>query len=630
MTESDRQTRESVEPQELQETPGPFDPKPFVANLPNLPGVYRFYALDQSLLYVGKARDLKKRVSSYFQKSGHGPRIARMVEQIADAQITVVRSEAEALLLENNLIKTQSPKYNILFRDDKSYPFVRISRHGYPRISFYRGAVDRQADYFGPFPNGWAVKESLQILQKVFRLRSCTDNVFSNRSRPCLLAQIHRCSAPCVAEISQQDYQRDVQRALSFLRGGHAELLDGLNADMQAASDEMRFEDAAVYRDQIAALSKVLAQHAMEADEQLDCDVLAVASDGQRLVVNLAMVRGGRHLGDRPFFCLPTASTGLATDDALDDALISFVGQHYASQTPVGTLIVNRDGLAEELGTWLSQRPDQPAVRVLVAPQGKRRDWLRMAEDNARLALVRRAQEVGGAQAKTRLLVDTLGLAVPADDLDRLRIECFDVSHTAGEATQASCVVYHHHAMQSADYRRFNITDIAPGDDYAAMRQVLTRRYQDIEEMPDLILVDGGKGQMSVAVSVFEQLGHDPQLLVGVAKGEGRKFGLERLVFPDGRELALGPDHGALLLIAQIRDEAHRFAITGMRAKRAKARTGSILDEIEGVGPKRRAKLLARFGGLAGLKAASVDELASVEGVSQTLAEQIYRQLRVT
>ena len=616
--------------QQAGEASVPFDPKSFVASLPNLPGVYRFYAQDQGLLYVGKARDLKKRVSSYFQKSGHGPRIARMVEQIADAQITVVRSEAEALLLENNLIKTQSPKYNILFRDDKSYPFVRISRHDYPRISFYRGAVDRQADYFGPFPNGWAVKESLQILQKVFRLRSCTDNVFSNRSRPCLLAQIHRCSAPCVADISQPDYQRDVQRALSFLRGGHAELLDGLNIDMQAASDEMRFEDAAVYRDQIAALSKVLAQHAMEADEQLDCDVLAVASDGQRLVVNLAMVRGGRHLGDRPFFCLPTASTGLATDDALDDALVSFVGQHYAGQTPVGTLIVNRESVAEELGNWLSQRPDQPAVRVLVAPQGKRRDWLRMAEDNARLALTRRAQEVGGAQAKTRLLVDTLGLTVPADDLDRLRIECFDVSHTAGEATQASCVVYHHHAMQSADYRRFNITDIAPGDDYAAMRQVLTRRYQDIEEMPDLVLVDGGKGQMSVAVSVFEQLGHDPQLLVGVAKGEGRKVGLERLVFPDGRELALGPDHGALLLIAQIRDEAHRFAITGMRAKRAKARTGSILDEIEGVGPKRRAKLLARFGGLAGLKAASVDELASVDGVSQTLAEQIYRQLRVT
>jgi excinuclease ABC subunit C len=620
-----------VQPGQATQAPlPPFDPKPFVASLPNLPGVYRFYAQDQSLLYVGKARDLKKRVSSYFQKSGHGPRIARMVEQIADTQITVVRSEAEALLLENNLIKTQSPKYNILFRDDKSYPFVRISRHKYPRISFYRGAVDRQADYFGPFPNGWAVKESLQILQKVFRLRSCTDNVFSNRSRPCLLAQIQRCSAPCVAEISQPDYERDVQRALSFLRGGHAELLDGLNTDMQAASDEMRFEDAAVYRDQIAALSKVLAQHAMEADEQLDCDVLAVASDGQRLVVNLAMVRGGRHLGDRPFFCLPTASTGLATDDALDDALVSFVGQHYAGETPVGTLIVNRDGVAEEVSNWLSQRPDQPAVRVLVAPQGKRRDWLRMAEDNARLALVRRAQEVGGAQAKTRLLVDTLGLTVPADDLDRLRIECFDVSHTAGEATQASCVVYHHHAMQSADYRRFNITDIAPGDDYAAMRQALTRRYQDIEEMPDLVLVDGGKGQMSVAVSVFEQLGHDPQLLVGVAKGEGRKVGLERLVFPDGRELALGPDHGALLLIAQIRDEAHRFAITGMRAKRAKARTGSILDEIEGVGPKRRAKLLARFGGLAGLKAASVDELASVEGVSQALAEQIYRQLRVT
>ena len=607
-----------------------FDAKAFLASLPHLPGVYRFYAQDASLLYVGKARDLKKRVTSYFQKSGHGPRIARMVEQIADAQITVVRSEAQALLLENNLIKTQSPKYNILFRDDKSYPFVRISHHAYPRISFYRGAIDRQADYFGPFPNGWAVKESLQILQKVFRLRSCTDNVFSNRSRPCLLAQIHRCSAPCVAQIGQDDYQRDVGRALSFLRGGHAELLNMLEADMQKASDDLRFEDAAVYRDQMAALSKVLAQHAMEADENLDCDVMAVASDGQRLVVNLAMVRGGRHLGDRPFFCLPTASTGLGSDDALDEALVSFVGQHYAEQTPVSTLLINRESVAQELMDWLAQRPDQPSVRVLVAPQGKRRDWLRMAEDNARLALTRRAQEVGGAQAKTRLLVDTLGLTVPADDLDRLRIECFDVSHTAGEATQASCVVYHHHAMQSAEYRRFNITDIAAGDDYAAMRQVLTRRYQDIEEMPDLVLVDGGKGQMSVAVSVFEQLGHDIQLLIGVAKGEGRKVGLERLVFPDGRELALGPDHGALLLIAQIRDEAHRFAITGMRAKRAKARTGSVLDEIEGVGPRRRAKLLARFGGLAGLRAASVDELASVEGVSRAMAEQIFKQLRVT
>ena len=607
-----------------------FDAKAFLASLPHLPGVYRFYAQDASLLYVDKARDLKKRVTSYFQKSGHGPRIARMVEQIADAQITVVRSEAEALLLENNLIKTQSPKYNILFRDDKSYPFVRISHHAYPRISFYRGAIDRQADYFGPFPNGWAVKESLQILQKVFRLRSCTDNVFSNRSRPCLLAQIHRCSAPCVAQIGQDDYQRDVGRALSFLRGGHAELLNMLEADMQKASDDLRFEDAAVYRDQMAALSKVLAQHAMEADENLDCDVMAVASDGQRLVVNLAMVRGGRHLGDRPFFCLPTASTGLGSDDALDEALVSFVGQHYAEQTPVSTLLINRESVAQELMDWLAQRPDQPSVRVLVAPQGKRRDWLRMAEDNARLALTRRAQEVGGAQAKTRLLVDTLGLTVPADDLDRLRIECFDVSHTAGEATQASCVVYHHHAMQSAEYRRFNITDIAAGDDYAAMRQVLTRRYQDIEEMPDLVLVDGGKGQMSVAVSVFEQLGHDIQLLIGVAKGEGRKVGLERLVFPDGRELALGPDHGALLLIAQIRDEAHRFAITGMRAKRAKARTGSVLDEIEGVGPRRRAKLLARFGGLAGLRAASVDELASVEGVSRAMAEQIFKQLRVT
>jgi excinuclease ABC subunit C len=604
-----------------------FDAKAFLATLPALPGVYRFFSEEDELLYVGKAKDLKKRVSSYFQKTGHGPRIARMVAQIARAEVTTVRSEAEALLLENNLIKTQSPKYNILFRDDKSYPFLRLSRHAYPRISYYRGAIDRAADYFGPFPNGWAVKESLHILQKVFRLRSCTDNVMSNRSRPCLLYQIHRCSGPCVRAIAEEDYRRDVDRALGFLKGGHDELLEGLQADMMEASERLDFESAVVFRDQISALSKVLAQHSMETDGSLDCDVLAVATDGARLVVNLAMVRGGRHLGDRPHFSMQTGSQSLVEDE-LDEALLAFVCQHYADQTPVGVLVVNRESAASSLSEWLASRQDQSPVRVLVAPQGKRRDWLRMAEDNARLALTRRAQEQGGAELRTQLLVDALGLSLPGDDLSQLRVECFDVSHTAGEATQASCVVYHHHAMQASEYRRFNIQGITGGDDYAAMRQVLMRRYEALEEMPDLVLIDGGKGQLGVAVEVFEQLGHDPALLVGVVKGEGRKVGLERLVLTDGRVISLDRDHGALMLIAQIRDEAHRFAITGMRKQRAKARKGSILDEIEGIGPKKRARLLARFGGLHGLKAASAEELATVDGISDTLAQQIYRQLR--
>jgi len=601
-----------------------FDAKAFMANLPGLPGVYRFINTQGQLLYVGKAKDLKKRVSSYFQKTGHSPRIAHMVSQIAAAEFTVVRSEAEALLLENNLIKTQAPRYNILFRDDKSYPFLRMSRHRYPRISYYRGAVDKNADYFGPFPNAWAVKESIQILQKVFRLRSCTDNVLSNRSRPCLLHQIHRCSAPCVQEISEEDYGRDVGRALSFLRGGHEEVLSALQADMQKASDQLDFEAAAVYRDQIGALSRVLQQHSMETESVQDCDILAVVGDGQRAVVNLAMVRGGRHLGDRPYFS--AAIHGPESDDTLDEALLAFASQHYLDTPPASTLVVNRESAVPALLDWLATGQAK-GVRVLHAPQGKRRDWLRLAEDNARLALVRRAQEQGGAEARTQLLAETLGLASDTEDLAELRIECFDISHTSGEATQASCVVYHHHAMQSSDYRRFNIRDITAGDDYAAVRQALTRRYEQAETLPDLVLIDGGKGQLSVAMDVFAGLGHDTGILLGVAKGEGRKVGLERLIFPDGRELALGRDHGALMLIAEIRDEAHRFAISGMRAKRAKARIGSVLDEIEGVGPKRRQRLLARFGGLQGLKKASVDELATVEGVSHGLAEEIYRRL---
>ncbi len=632
--------------QENQKKPD-YDLQASVASLPGLPGVYRFHDEADSLLYVGKAKDLKKRVSSYFQKTGLSPRIAHMVAQIARLEVTTVRSEAEALLLESNLIKTQSPRYNILFRDDKSYPYLRLSRHRYPRISYYRGTVDKQADYFGPFPNAWAVKESIQILQRVFRLRNCTDNVLSNRSRPCLLHQIQRCSAPCVGLISDVDYGRDVQRALSFLGGEHQGVLSDLEADMRLAAEAMNYESAAVYRDQIGALSRVLQQHSMEADTALDCDIAAVASDGIRVVVNLAMVRGGRHLGDRPYFSslaslLPRQAPDTATldleasdhsslDEVMDEALVSFISQHYSDEqaSPVTTLIVNRASATTVIEDWFANR--QGGLKVLHAPQGKRRDWLQMAEDNARLALTRRAQEQGGAQGRTRLLAETLGLEASEEELFNLRLECFDISHTSGEATQASCVVYHSHAMQPKEYRRFNINDITPSDDYAAMEQVLRRRYGDIQPdlpMPDFVLVDGGKGQLSKAIEVFEELGLDTRVLIGVVKGEGRKVGLERLLRPSGEAIQLGRDHGALMLVAQVRDEAHRFAITGMRARRAKTRVGSVLDEIEGIGPKRRQRLLARFGGLQGLKKASVADLASVEGVSHTLAEEIARRLR--
>ncbi|MEN9759711.1 MAG: excinuclease UvrABC, endonuclease subunit [Pseudomonadota bacterium] len=605
-----------------------FDPKPILATLPNLPGVYRMVGQDAKVLYVGKAKDLKKRVSSYFRPTGLSPRIAKMVSLIQNIEITVVRSEAEALLLENNLIKSLSPKFNILFRDDKSYPFLKISGHAFPRISYYRGALDKQSQFFGPFPNSWAVRESLQLLQKIFQLRTCTDSVFSNRSRPCLLHQIHRCSAPCVNRISSVDYGRDVTNAVRFLKGSSQEVLQELESKMNAAAEQFHYEQAAVFRDQIASLSKVLAQHNMETLPELDCDVLGVATDGKTVAVNLAMVRGGRHLGDRAHFsALGVDLTEADLDEIQDDALMAFVSQHYAAQEVPGVLVINRPQVAGALAEWLSAQCGEE-VRVLHQPQGQRREWLEQVASNARLGLARRAQEMGSQQSRTQILADTLGMTADAEDTSDLRIECFDISHTAGQATQASCVVYHHHDMQPSDYRRFNIHDITPGDDYAAMGQALTRRYQEMEQLPDLVLIDGGKGQLGVAMQVFDQLGLDQSVLVGVAKGEGRKVGLETLVFPDGREIALGPDHPALMLIAKIRDEAHRFAITGMRARRAKAQVGSVLDEIEGIGPKRRQKLLARFGGLSGLKAASVDELASVEGISRTTATEIYRRLR--
>jgi len=670
-----------------------------VAALPALPGDYRYFDAQGQLLYVGKARNLKKRVSSYFQKDHGGTRIGHMVGRIVRMETTVVRSEAEALLLENNLIKTLQPRFNILFRDDKSNPYLKITGTretfrtaarlpspsvAFPRMAYYRGVVDRRHSYYGPYPSAWAVKESITLLQKVFRLRTCEDTVFANRTRPCLLYQIKRCSGPCVDHITTEDYARDVQDAERFLRGETQTVLQGLEQRMLAHAERLEFEQAAELRNQITALSRVLHQQSMDTATDQDVDILAVRVQGGRACVNLAMVRGGRHLGDRPYFPAHVEDASaidelLADGDAAATApdvaertavrvLEAFMAQHYIGTAMPAILVTSHavsrellDALGEQLGT---------RVNAVHNPREHRRVWLELAQKNADIALARLLAEEGSQQARTRALADALNL--PDDQLEALRIECFDISHTAGESTQASCVVFEGHKMQNSQYRRYKIDGITPGDDYAAMRQVLTRRYGRIAQalkaeageavepspapvseddeapaeavaeptadsaaaptgprMPDLVLIDGGKGQVGVAREVFQQLGLDLACIVGVEKGQGRKVGLEELVFADGRpKVYLGHDSAALMLVAQIRDEAHRFAITGMRARRAKVRTGgSRLEDIPGVGPKKRARLLQRFGGVRGVASASVEDLATVEGISPGLADAIYRAL---
>ncbi len=586
--------------------------------MPLLPGVYRMLDVAGNVLYVGKAGQLKKRVGSYFQKTNISPRIRLMVSHIARIEITVTRSEAEALLLENNLIKSLKPRYNILFRDDKSYPFIVMTGHDYPRLSYYRGATQKQHQYFGPYPNSYAAKETISLLQKVFKLRTCEDNIFKNRTRPCLLHQIHRCTAPCVKLISAEDYAADVHNAALLLNGKYADVEVSLRGKMEHAADEMRYEQAATLRDQLQALRTVQQKQYMESGKATDADIVAVAELDGELCVTLAVVRGGRHLGDKHFF--PQNAVG----DNVGEVLEAFLAQHYLNQTIPSLILTSTPIATDELENLFTEQAGHK-VQIRHSVTGERRQWLDMALSNAELALRQQA----GQKAGQTLRLDSLRNVLAMPQLRR--IECFDISHTMGEATIASCVVYDDLAMRNSEYRRFNITGITGGDDFAAMRQALLRRYQKLQQgqgkRPDLVLIDGGIGQLGIAIEVMAELGLNDIELVGVAKGVERKPGMEQLFRPSAEKpLQLRPDNPALHLIQQVRDEAHRFAVAGHRAKRGKIRMDSMLEEIAGIGEKRRRNLLARFGGLKGVQQASIEELTRVEGISPLLAEKIYHR----
>ncbi|MFH1043934.1 MAG: excinuclease ABC subunit UvrC [Pseudomonadota bacterium] len=597
-----------------------FDAQALIISLPHLPGVYRMLNAKSDVLYVGKARDLKKRISSYFQKTAHSPRIELMLAQVAAVEITATRSEAEALILENNLIKSLTPRYNIVFRDDKSYPYLMLSGHAYPRLGFHRGPLDGKHRYFGPFPHTGAVRESIQLLQKIFRLRTCEDSMFQNRSRPCLLHQIRRCSAPCVGLIDGERYAADVKNAELFLQGREDDVLQALGQKMQQAAELQHYEQAAFYRDQIQALSTTQQKQYAESSTGGDADVIASAEENGVACVNLVMVRKGRHLGDKSFF--PHNAEGGTAAEVLQ----AFLAQHYVNRQVPAVIVLSAEFEAQETESVLAEQAGH-TLQLVTRPQGQRRAWLEMAQKNAQLALSQRLSHASNQEVRLAALRDALGLADTVQ-----RIECFDISHTQGEATVASCVVYDRFDMRNSEYRRYNIAGIQAGDDYAAMRSVLQRRYEKISRgegvVPDLVLIDGGKGQVKVAREVLAELGMNDIFLFGVAKGEERKPGVEQLICADAKTaIHLARDNPGLHLIQAIRDEAHRFAITGHRARRGKARLTSSLEGIGGIGAKRRKELLARFGGLKGVTGASIDDLAQVHGISRKLAEKIYREL---
>ena len=600
----------------------PFDAKTFLKTVTSKAGVYRMYDASQTILYVGKAKNLKKRLASYFRNTGLSVKTQSLVRQIAHIEVIITHTEGEALLLESNLIKEHRPKYNILLRDDKSYPYIFVSQQDdFPQIVVHRGARKRKGRYLGPYPNAGAVRESLNFINKLFKIRQCEDSYFNNRSRPCLQYQIKRCTAPCVGFISSEDYRRDIDRALMFLEGKSHQLIDDMVAQMEQAAGDLQFEKAAEHRDQIRVLQKVVEKQYISGDEK-DLDIVACVAKGAQACVQVFYIREGRNLGNRIYY--PKLPESLQADEILQ----AFVNQYYL-QRDVPAEIILSHALPEQalIQTVLCEQAGRK-IKLSANVRAERARWLAMALNNAEESLTNRMNSRAGMLKRFEALQDVLQL----DDLPS-RLECFDISHTLGEATVASCVVFTLEGAFKQDYRLFNISGIEPGDDYAAMRQATQRRYtklkKDEARLPDILFIDGGKGQLRQAVEVMDQLQIDSVLMIGVAKGEGRKAGLEKLVFSDGRaDVYLPQDSVAFHLILNVRDEAHRFAISGHRAKRAKTRRTSTLESIPGLGPKRRQSLIKHFGGLQGVQQAGVEDMAKIAGISSKLAQMIYDVLR--
>jgi excinuclease ABC subunit C len=595
-----------------------FDGKQFVRTLTTSPGVYRMLGASGEPLYVGKAGNLKKRVGSYFLKPRMEPRIAAMVAQIASIEVTLTRTEAEALLLEAQLVKSLKPRYNILLRDDKSFPYIFLSSgEDYPRMAFHRGAKSAKGEYFGPYPSAYAVRHSLDLMQKLFLVRQCEDSYFRNRSRPCLQYQIKRCSAPCVNLIAPAEYQDSVRHAAMFLQGRSSAVIDELGAEMEASSRSLDFEKAAAMRDQIANLKRLHAQSYVQG-ASTDLDVLACRIESGLACVSVLYFRNGVSLGSRDFFPrLPTEATPAAV-------LSSFIAQYYLDKPVPRELIVSESPDECDLLASMLSAQAQHTVEIKASVRTERARFVELAVKNAQAALAARLASNQTMRERFEALRDLLELGETPQ-----RLECFDISHTLGEATVASCVVYGPEGPEKSQYRRFNITGIEPGDDYGAMHQALERRYRRIQGgegvLPDILLIDGGKGQVSQALQVLADLGVSGVLVVGVAKGAERRAGHETLIRGDnGKTLWPGPESLALHLVQSVRDEAHRFAITGHRNRREKAREKSRLEEIAGVGAKRRGALLKHFGGMAGVASAGIEELSQVKGVSRELATKIY------
>lgn len=599
-----------------------FDAQGFLATLSHRPGCYRMLDENDAVIYVGKARDLKKRVATYFGSKAHHPKTQALMNRTARVEVTVTGTEQEALLLEYNLIKAHKPRFNVLLRDDKSYPYIRVTtEQPFPRFEFHRGARRKGTRFFGPYPSAGAVRQTLGQLQKLFRVRQCQDSYFSNRSRPCLQHQIKRCTAPCVGLIDEAGYARDVDNALRFLNGKNDAVLGDLQGRMDQAAEALNYEAAAQYRDQIKAIKDVQAKQFVSGTRTRDADILAAGQEAGVFCVAAIMIRGGRMLGGRNFF--PRTAAGTEAGEVLS----AFLLQHYLVHAPPPEIIVSaavetpailEDVLGERVGHRVAIRPN---VR------GTRRRWLDMAAANAAQALQAHRAASASVAAQMSELGQILGLeGVPA------RIECFDISHTGGEETVASCVVFGAEGPVKSAYRRFNIRDVEPGDDYAAIAQVVRRRYarlrKDEAKLPDLVMIDGGRGQLSKAREVFAELGIGDVQLLGVAKGQGRTPGREKLYLPELDEpLRMRRDSAALHLIQQIRDEAHRFAITGHRQRRGKAKQASVLESIPGLGPSRRKALLRQFGGLQGVRKSGIDDLVKVRGISRALAQRIYDHL---